>query len=82
MRSNPSSSGAPTAGQQARCGGTRYIFPSSGLSHRRSGIGLAFYSFVMGKRIVVLHAFIKESQQTPDNVLKMARKRLKEVMHG
>lgn len=36
----------------------------------------------MGKRIVVLHAFIKKSQQTPDNELKMARKRLKEMMHG
>jgi phage-related protein len=38
--------------------------------------------FLMGKKIVVLHAFIKKSQQTPDNELKMARKRLKEVMHG
>jgi len=37
---------------------------------------------LIGKRIVVLHAFIKKSQQTPDNELKMARKRLKEVMHG
>ena len=36
----------------------------------------------MGKRVVVLHAFIKKSRQTPDNELKMARKRLKEVMHG
>jgi phage-related protein len=35
-----------------------------------------------GKRVVVLHAFIKKSQQTPDNELKMARKRLKELMHG
>ena len=41
----------------------------------------AFYCFLLGKRIVVLHAFIKKSQQTPDNELKMARKRLKEVMH-
>jgi phage-related protein len=48
----------------------------------RSGIGRAFYCFLMGKRIVVLHAFIKKSQQTPDNEFKMARKRLKEVMHG
>ncbi len=48
----------------------------------RSGIGRAFYCFLMGKTVVVLHAFIKKSQQTPDNELKMARKRLKEVMHG
>jgi phage-related protein len=38
--------------------------------------------FLQGKKVVVLHAFIKKSQQTPDNELKMARKRLKEVMHG
>ena len=38
--------------------------------------------FLLGKRIVVLHAFIKKSQQTPYNELKMARKRLKEVMYG
>ena len=48
----------------------------------RSGIGRAFYCFLLGKKVVVLHAFIKKSQQTPDNQLKMARKRLKEVMHG
>ncbi|MBU6369055.1 MAG: type II toxin-antitoxin system RelE/ParE family toxin [Burkholderiales bacterium] len=30
----------------------------------------------------VQHAFIKKSQQTPDKELNMARKRLKEVMHG
>jgi phage-related protein len=48
----------------------------------RTGIGRAFYCFLQGKRVVVLHAFIKKSQQTPDNELKMARKRLKEVIHG
>ena len=48
----------------------------------RSGIGRAFYCFLVGKRVVVLHAFIKKSQQTPDSELKLARKRLKEVQHG
>ncbi len=48
----------------------------------RSGIGRAFYCFLVGKHIVVLHAFIKKSQQTPDSELKLARKRLKEVQHG
>ena len=48
----------------------------------RSGIGRAFYCFLIGKRVVVLHAFIKKSQQTPDKELNMARKRLKEVMRG
>ncbi len=45
----------------------------------RSGIGRAFYCFLIGKRVVVLHAFIKKSQQTPGSELKIARKRLKEV---
>ena len=48
----------------------------------RSGIGRAFYCFLVGKRVVVLHAFIKKSQQTPDGELKLARKRFKEVQHG
>lgn len=48
----------------------------------RAGIGRAFYCFLVGKRVIVLHAFIKKTQQTPDNELKLARKRLKEVQHG
>ena len=48
----------------------------------RSGIGRAFYCFLVGKRVVVLHAFIKKSMQTPDSELKLARKRLKEVKNG
>lgn len=48
----------------------------------KSGIGRAFYCFMLGKRIIVLHAFIKKSQQTPDKELKLARKRLKELQHG
>jgi phage-related protein len=48
----------------------------------RSGIGRAFYCFLVGERVVVLHAFIKKSQQTPDRELKLARKRMKEVLHG
>jgi Phage-related protein len=48
----------------------------------RAGIGRAFYCFTMGQRIVVLHAFIKKTQQTPDRELKTARKRLKELHNG
>ena len=48
----------------------------------RSGIGRAFYCFLIGKRVVVLHAFIKKTQQTPDRELKLARKRLKELQDG
>ncbi len=45
----------------------------------KSGIGRAFYCFLVGQRVVVLHAFIKKSQQTPGHELKLARKRMKEV---
>ena len=48
----------------------------------KSGIGRAFYCFLIGRRALVLHAFIKKSQQTPDRELKLARKRMKEVLHG
>ena len=48
----------------------------------RSGIGRAIYCFLLGKRVVVLHAFIKKTQQTPDKELNLARKRLKELLHG
>lgn len=50
--------------------------------HGRSGIGRAFYCFVVGKRIIVLHAFIKKTRETPDRELKVARKRLKELQDG
>lgn len=45
----------------------------------RSGIGRAFYCFLVGQRVIVLHAFIKKTQQTPDHELKLARRRLKEL---
>ncbi|HET7921677.1 MAG TPA: type II toxin-antitoxin system RelE/ParE family toxin [Gammaproteobacteria bacterium] len=48
----------------------------------RSGMGRAFYCFLLNKRIVVVHAFIKKSQETPDRELKLARKRVKELQHG
>lgn len=48
----------------------------------RSGIGRALYCFSIGKRIVVVHAFIKKTQQTPDKELAIARKRIKELQHG
>ena len=48
----------------------------------RSGIGRVFYCFLVGKRIVVLHAFIKKSRQTPAREIKLARKRLKEIQDG
>jgi phage-related protein len=45
----------------------------------RSGIGRAIYCFLVGRRVVVVHAFIKKTQQTPDKELVLARKRVKEL---
>ena len=48
----------------------------------RAGIGRAFYCFGAGKRVTVLHAFIKKTQETPVRELKLARRRLKELQDG
>ncbi|MGC2047582.1 MAG: type II toxin-antitoxin system RelE/ParE family toxin [Gallionella sp.] len=48
----------------------------------KSGIGRSFYCFLVGPRIVILHAFIKKSQQTPEQEIKLARKRMKEIQNG
>lgn len=45
----------------------------------REGIGRAFYCTVVGQRIVILHAFIKKTEQTPKRELDTARERLKEM---
>ena len=48
----------------------------------RSGVGRAFYCFLVGKRVVIVHAFVKKTEQTPDKELALARKRVKEVQDG
>ncbi|MCK9365905.1 MAG: type II toxin-antitoxin system RelE/ParE family toxin [Metallibacterium scheffleri] len=45
----------------------------------REGIGRAFYCTVTGQRIVILHAFIKKTEQTPSRELETARARLREI---
>ena len=48
----------------------------------REGIGRVFYCAQHEKTIVVLHSFIKKSQDTPDKEMRLARKRLKDIQHG
>ena len=43
------------------------------------GIARVFYCTVVGRRIVMLHQFIKKSEKIPRKELAIARKRLKEV---
>ena len=45
----------------------------------QEGIGRALFCTVVGKRIVILHGFIKKTEQTPQRALDTARRRMKEV---
>jgi len=43
------------------------------------GIARVFYCTMVGKRIVMLHQFIKKTDKTPPKELGIARRRMKEV---
>lgn len=43
------------------------------------GIGRAFYCTVVDERIVILHAFIKKTEQAPQRELAIAKARIREV---
>ena len=45
------------------------------------GIARVFYCTLIGRRIVMLHSFVKKSQRTPSHELAVAMTRLKEVKH-
>ena len=45
----------------------------------RDGIGRAIYTAASGRRLVVLHAFVKKTQRTPPKAIDLALKRLKEL---
>jgi phage-related protein len=45
----------------------------------QAGIAKVFYCTVVQQRMVMLHAFIKKSQQTPKRELETAKRRLQEV---
>ena len=48
----------------------------------REGIGRVLYCFVIGQRVIILHAFIKKTPETPERELRISRKRMKEVQNG
>ena len=43
------------------------------------GLGRVFYCARPGRRIIMLHGYIKKSQKTPARELEVAHRRLKEV---
>ena len=44
------------------------------------GIARGLYVTMTGRKIVVLHVFVKKSQKTPSKALDIARSRMKEVL--
>lgn len=47
----------------------------------KEGVARVFYCTKIGKRIIMLHMFIKKTQKTPKKELKIALERMKEVMN-
>ena len=45
------------------------------------GIGRAFFCCMKGRRVVILHGFVKKTQTTPIQELRLARQRMKEVLN-
>ena len=45
------------------------------------GIARVFYCTLIGKRIVILHSFVKKTDRTPKRELEVAHSRLKEIKH-
>ena len=46
----------------------------------KEGIAMVFFCTKIGKKIIMLHSFIKKSQKTPKKELKIAKSRTSEVM--
>ena len=48
-------------------------------SRGKEGIGRSLFCTVKGRKVIILHSFIKKSAKTPKRELKTAMKRMKEV---
>lgn len=46
----------------------------------KEGIARVFYCTKVGKKIIMLHSYVKKSQKTPKKELKIAKSRISEVM--
>ena len=46
------------------------------------GIARVFFCALVGRRIVMLHSFVKKSSKTPQRELEIAETRLKEIKHA
>ena len=43
------------------------------------GIARVFYCALIGRRIVILHSFVKKTERTPKRELELAQSRMKEI---
>lgn len=48
----------------------------------QEGIGRAFFCTMTGRRIIILHGFIKKTDKTPKHELDIALQRMKEMKNG
>ena len=48
----------------------------------QEGIARVFFCVLVGRRVMMLHSFIKKTQKTPQREIEIARKRMKEVKHA
>lgn len=48
----------------------------------QEGIGRAFFCTLVGRRIIILHGFIKKTDKTPKHELDIALQRMKEMKNG
>ena len=46
------------------------------------GIARVFFCTLIGRKIMMLHSFVKKTQKTPPREIEVARKRMKEVKHA
>ncbi len=48
----------------------------------QEGIARVFFCALAGRRVMMLHSFVKKTQKTPHREIELARKRMKEVKHA
>lgn len=48
----------------------------------QDGIARVFFCTLVGRRVMMLHSFVKKTQKTPPREIELARNRMKEVKHA
>ncbi|WP_081813587.1 type II toxin-antitoxin system RelE/ParE family toxin [Marinobacter sp. HL-58] len=49
------------------------------ITKAKEGIGRGIFCYMRGKRMIILHVFVKKDQKIPKKDLELANERLKEV---